>query len=336
MSLTFALDTQTGRVHNGSAGANGEIVMFKKQVFLGIALLALTSTADAAWPEKPITITVGFAAGGTTDVVARAVADIVSKKLGQPVVVENKPGAGGAVAMTTLKAMPADGYNLGVTTSTTITMDPQMAQLGFGLSDFTYLAATGEFPEAFIAKPETGWKTLADALQAIKTAGGKSSYSSSTSLDRLVTTVLGKKVGVSLVPVPTRSGAEVVTQVLGGHTQLGYSSGAYYPQAKEGKIAVLAVLGEQRLKALPDTPTLKELGYGLSSVNVVLFVAPKNLPADVTKALIDAFAAANADPAIVALLENRSLNAYVETGAALEKTMRSQSDAFKLLIDSAK
>ena len=309
-------------------------------VFLGAALLALTSmaqsTAQAAWPEKPITITVGFGAGGTTDVVARAVADLVSKKLGQPVIIENKPGAGGAVAMTTLKNMPADGYNLVATTSTTVTLDPQMTPLGYGLSDFTYIAATGEFPEAFIARPESGWKTVTDAFNAIKAAGGKSSYSSTTSLDRMVTAVLGKKLGLSLVPVPTRSGAEVVTQVLGGHTQLGYSSGAYYPQAKEGKIAVLAVLAEQRLKGLPDTPTLKELGYGLSSVNLVLFAAPKNLPADVAKTLIDAFAAVNADPTIAALLDNRSLNAFTETGAALEKSILSQSEGFKQLLEAAK
>ena len=202
--------------------------------------------------------------------------------------------------------------------------------------DFTYIAATGEFPEAFIARPENGWRTLADALQAIKNSGGKSTYSSSTSLDRMVATVLGKRVGISLVPVPTRSGAEVVTQVLGGHTQLGYSSGAYYPQAKEGKLAVLAVLGEKRLKALPETPTLNELGYELSSINVVLFVAPKNLPPDVATMLIDAFTAANADPAIVSLMENRSLNAFTETGGALEKLMLSQRNEFKRLIDAAK
>ncbi len=305
-------------------------------VFLGAALLALTTTAQAAWPEKPITITVGFGAGGTTDVVARAVADLVSKKLGQPVIIENKPGAGGAVAMTTLKNMPPDGYNLVATTSTTVTLDPQMTPLGYGLTDFTYIAATGEFPEAFIAKPESGWKTVTDAFNAIKASGGKSTYSSTTSLDRMVTTVLGKKLGLSLVPVPTRSGAEVVTQVLGGHTQLGYSSGAYYPQAKEGKIAVLAVLAEQRLKGLPDTPTLKELGYGLSSVNLVLFVAPKNLPADVARTLVDAFAAVNADPTIAALLDNRSLNAFTETGAALEKSILSQSEGFKQLLEAAK
>lgn len=232
--------------------------------------------------------------------------------------------------------MPADGYNLVSTTSTTITLDPQIAQLAFSPSDFTYIAATGEFPEAFIAKPESGWKTLTDAFNAIKAAGGKSTYSSSTSLDRMMTSVLSKQVGISLVPVPTRSGAEVVTQVLGGHTQLGYSSGAYYPQAKEGKLNVLAVLGEKRLKAMPNTPTLKELGYGLSSVNVVLFVAPKNLPADVAKTLTDAFAAANADPAIAALIENRSLNAFSETGTTLEKSIMGQSEAFKKLIEAAK
>lgn len=308
----------------------------RKTVLLGVALLALTSTAQAAWPEKPITITVGFGAGGTTDVVARAIADVVSKKLGQPVIIENKAGAGGAVAVTTLKSMPADGYNLGATTSTTITLDPQMTPLGFGVGDFTYIAATGEFPEAFIAKPESGWKTLTDAFNAIKAGGGKSTYSSSTSLDRMVTTVLARKVGISLVPVPTRSGAEVVTQVLGGHTQLGYSSGAYYPQAKEGKLSVLAVLGDKRLKGLPDAPTLKELGYGLSSVNAVLFVAPKNLPADIAKTLVDAFAAANADPAITALIEDRSLNVFSETGAVLEKSMISQSEGFKQLLEAAK
>lgn len=310
--------------------------MLKKTVLLGVALLVFMSTAQASWPEKPITISVGFGAGGTTDVVARAVADIVSKKLGQPVIIENKPGAGGAVAVTTLKSMPADGYNLVATTSTTITLDPQMTQLAFGVSDFTYIAATGEFPEAFIAKPESGWKTLADAFKAIQGSGGKSTYSSSTSVDRIMTAALGKKIGISLVPVPTRSGAEVVTQVLGGHTPLGYSSGAYYPQAKEGKLAVLAVLGEQRLKGLPETPTLKELGYGLSSVNVVLFVAPKNLPADVAKTLTDAFAAANADPAIVSLMENRSLTPFTEIGAALQKSMVSQSEGFKHLIEAAK
>lgn len=303
----------------------------------GAAFLGLMQTAAlAAWPEKPVTVTVGFGAGGTTDIVARAVAELVSKKLGQPVVVENKGGAGGAIAVTALSKQPADGYNLVATTSTTITLDPQITKLAFGLDDFTYVAATGEFPEAFIALPTSGWKTLKEAIDASKAASGKTNYASSTSLDRMITAALGKQTGVQLVPVPTRSGAEVVTQVIGGHTPLGYSSGAYYPQAKSGELAVLAVLGEQRLKGLPNVPTLKELGYGLSSVNLILFVAPKGLPADVAKTLYAAFAEAAADPSIIDLMEKRSLNPFVATGEALAKTIAGQSEDFKKLIEAAK
>jgi tripartite-type tricarboxylate transporter receptor subunit TctC len=317
--------------------STGEIIMRTRLAVIGAALLGLThTTAQAAWPEKPVIVTVGFGAGGTTDVVARAVAELVSKKLGQPVVVENKPGAGGAVAATALSKQAADGYNLVATTSTTITLDPQITKLGFEINDFTYVAATGEFPEAFIAPPKSGWKTLKEAIEAAKSSGGKTTYASSTSLDRMITAVLGKKTGVQFVPVPTRSGAEVVTQVIGGHTPIGYSSGAYYPQAKSGDLAVLAVLGENRLKGLPDVPTLKELGYGVSSVNLILFVAPKGLPADVAKTLYDAFSAAAADPSIVNLMEKRSLNPFVATGEALAKTIADQSEGFKQLIQASK
>lgn len=312
----------------------------RRSVLLGTALAAslalpMATSAWAEWPEKPITVTVGFGAGGTTDIAARAVADVVSRKLGQPVVVENKPGAGGAVAATALTKMPADGYNLVATTSTTITLDPQMTKLAFTPEDFTYVAAVGEFPEAFIALPSKGWKNLSDALAAAK-AAGRMNYASSTSLDRMVTAVLGKKVGAQLVPVPTRSGAEVVTQVMGGHVDLGYSSGAYFPQAKAGELAVMAVLGEKRLAAFPDVPTLKELGYGISSVNLILFVAPKGLPADVAEKLYAAFAAAGADPSVVELMDKRALANVVETGATLAKTIHSQSADFARLIEEAK
>lgn len=319
--------------------------MRKRLALLGISMLLLGQTgilplghsgAQAAWPEKPVTVTVGFGAGGTTDVVARAVADLVSKTLGQPVIVENRPGAGGAVAATALTKLPADGYNLVATTSTTITLDPQVTKLGFGIDDFTYVAATGEFPEAFIALPKSGWKTLKDAIEAAKASGGKTTYASSTALDRMITAALGKRTGLQLVPVPTRSGAEVVTQVMGGHTPLGYSSGAYYPQAKSGEVVALAVLGEKRLKGLPNVPTLKELGYGLSSVNLILFVAPKGLPADIAKRLYAAFAAAAADPTINDLMEKRSLNPFVATGDALARTIASQSEGFKQLLEASK
>jgi tripartite-type tricarboxylate transporter receptor subunit TctC len=303
--------------------ASGKRSMTRKLIYRAAAVLAACSfaisAAHAAWPEKPITITVGFGAGGTTDVAARAVGELVSKKLGQPVVIENKPGAGGAVAATALTKQAADGYNLVALTSTTIALDPQMTPLGYGLDDFTYIAAIGDFPEGFIALPKHGWKTLSDAFAANK-ANGKLTYASTTSLDRMM----------------TKGGAEAVTQVLGGHVDLAYSSGAYYPQAKAGNLSVLAVLSDKRVGGLPDVPTLKELGYGVSSVNLILYVAPKNLPADIKAKLTAAFEEAGKDPSTVALMEKRSLNNIVLTGDELAKTMKAHAESYKQLIEASK
>src|SRR5262245_56961773 len=272
-------------------------------------VLAAAPNADAAWPEKPVTITVGFGAGGTTDVAARAVGEVLSKHLGQPVVIENKPGAGGALAATALMKAPADGYSLVANTSTTMTFDPHATPLAYGVDDFTYLAAIGEFPEAYIALPDKGWKTLADAVAAGKGKG--LTYASTTSIDRVVSALIAKKTGTALSAVPTRGGAEAVTQVMGGHVDLAYSSGAYFPQAKAGQVKVLAVLGDKRLIGIPEAPTLLELGFDIASVNLVVFMAPKSLPADIRDKLTSAFAAAAKDEKIVDLMDKRNLGDIV-------------------------
>lgn len=300
----------------------------------GVAL-GLASPALAAFPDKPVTITVGFNAGGTTDIVARAVADVVSKELGQPVVIENRGGAGGAVATTMVSKAAADGYNLVATTSTTITLDPQIGKLAFTPDDFTYIAAIGAFPEAYIALPGKGWKTLKDAVAAAKAAGSLT-VASSTSLDRMITAYLAKSAGTKLNVVPTKSGAEVVTQVMGGHVDLGYSSGAYYPQAKAGELLALGVLGDQRLAGLPNVPTLKEQGYDISSVNLILFAAPKSLPADVTQKLIAAFTAAGKDPSVLALLDKRSVSSQIEFGDTLAKTIKAHVESYGKLVAATK
>jgi tripartite-type tricarboxylate transporter receptor subunit TctC len=305
--------------------------------WLLLAVLACGSAAApalAAWPDKPITITVGFGAGGTTDVAARVVGEVLSRQLGQQVIIENKPGAGGAVAATQLMNAATDGYNLVVNTSTTMTFDPHATPLAFGVDDFTYIAAIGELPEAYIALPDKGWKTLNDALAAGKQGG--LNYASTTSIDRVVSALIAKKSGTQLSAVPTRGGAEAVTQVMGGHVDLAYSSGAYLPQAKAGQVKVLAVLSDKRLTGLPDAPTLLELGYDIASVNLILFMAPKGLPADVRDALLSAFANAAKDAKVVELMDSRNLGDVVLFGDKLTETMRTHSTRFKQMIDRSK
>jgi tripartite-type tricarboxylate transporter receptor subunit TctC len=299
-----------------------------------LAYGAATAPAGAAWPDKPITITVGFGAGGTTDVAARVVGEVLSRQLGQQVIIENKAGAGGAVAATQLMKAAPDGYSLVANTSTTMTFDPHATPLAFGVDDFTYIAATGELPEAYIALPDKGWKTLADALAAGK-AGGLN-YASTTSIDRVVSAIIAKKSGTALSAVPTRGGAEAVTQVMGGHVDLAYSSGAYFPQAMAGQVKVLAVLSDKRLKGLPEAPTLLELGFDLASVNLILFMAPKGLPADVRDALLAAFANAAKDEKVVDLMDKRNLGDVVLFGDKLAEAMRAHSSRFKDMIDRSK
>jgi tripartite-type tricarboxylate transporter receptor subunit TctC len=309
--------------------------MPRTSVIVAAAMIALAGApAQAAWPERPVTITVAYGAGGTTDVVARAVGEALSKALGQPVIIENRPGAGGALATKALTNVKPDGYSLVGTTSTSITLDPQLTQLGYGLDDFTYIAAVGQFPEAFVALPSKNWKTIDDALDSAK-AKGRLNYASTTTVDRMIATVIGKKAGTTLVPVPTKGGAEAVAQVLGGHVELAYSSGAWYPQAKAGDLAVMAVLGDSRLPEFPNAPTLRELGYDVSSINLIAFVAPKGLPDEVRKKLEDGFSQAAKDQAVVKLMDQRGLNNFVEIGDVLSRTMHSHSENYAKMIGAA-
>lgn len=307
----------------------------KKSFICAAFAVLLTGTGHAQdnWPDKPITIQVGFGAGGTTDIVARAVGEVVSRQLGQPVIIENRPGAGGAVAATALSRQKADGYTLVATTSTTLTLDPLINKLGYNADDFTYVAAIGQFPEAYIALPNKNWKTLKDATAAAKETG-QMTVASNTALDKMLTAYIAKQDGVTLKPVPTRSGAEVVTQIMGGHLDMGYSSGAYYPQAENGDVVVLAALADTRISGLPDVPTLKELGYDVSSVNLVMFVAPKDLPADIQAKLSQAFNEAGRDPAVVDLLKRRSVDAVNLNGTALKETVAEHIAGYQKLIQA--
>lgn len=308
-----------------------EMNRFLRVACFALLTACLTSAAKAEFPNQPITITVAFAPGGTVDVVARMVGESLSKELKQPVVIKSRPGGGGAVAVTSLLKQKPDGYNIVVTTSTTLTLDPQVSKLAFGLDDFTFVATTGEFPEALIALPKSGWSTLADALKTAKEKG-ELTFGSSTPLDKILAAYLSKKSGAKLSPVPFNGGAEVVTNVMGGHVDLGYSSGAYYPQAKSGDLTVLALLGRDRLATLPNAPTLKELGYDVSSVNHILYLAPKGLPADVKERLTKAFNAAVADKSVVDLMDQRSLNPISLTGPELDEAMKNQADSYGTLL----
>lgn len=312
-------------------------IVGKYLIGLGALAAALSSAppAMAEFPEKPLTIIVGFGAGGGVDTVSRAATVALSEALGQPVAVKNQPGAGGGLAVTALKSMPADGYNIVATTSTTLTFDPHTQDLTFNVDDFDYLAAFGVFPEALIALPSRGWKTFADTVAEAKEKGEPLSYASTTSVDRVVVGLVARQEGITLNATPTKGGTEAVAQTLGGHVDFAYSSGTYYAQAEAGNLSVLAVLGEERIDGFPDAPTLRELGYDTSSMNMVLFLAPKGLPDDVKAKLTEAFAAAAKNEQLLSTLKQRNMGSFVPVGADISALIHKQSEQFEAAVKAS-
>jgi len=306
-----------------------------KSFAAAILFCTAPNAVHAAWPEKPINIVAGYAAGGLVDLISRAVGEVISRDLNQPVIVENRAGAGGAVASTGLMRLPADGYHLVATTSTTMTLDPQLSKLAFSVDDFAYVAAIGEFYDGFFALPSRGWTTLNDAVASAKSSG-QLEYASTMAIDRMLTSLIAKRAGVKLVPVPTTGGADAISKVLGGHMAFGYNTGSYYPLAKEGRLTVLALSGKDRIPDLPNVPTLNDLGYGAAAVSLIVFAAPKGTPDAILKRLESAFAAAAKDPKVAELIKQRGLKPFAEFGQTLQATMRSHAEDNRKLIQESK
>ncbi len=300
---------------------------------IALGLVAFGATAKAEFPDKPVNVVVGFGAGGGVDTISRAAAAALSDSLGQPIVIQNRPGAGGGLAVTALKSEAADGYTIVATTSTTLTFDPHAKDIGFSVDDFEYIAAFGVFPEALVALPSRGWKTFADTIAEAKKSGGLT-YASTTSIDRVVLAAIAKKEGVKISPVPTKGGAEAVAQTLGGHVDFAYSSGTYYAQAKAGKLSVLAGLGDKRIGGFEDVPTLRELGYDASSVNMILFLTPKGIPAAAKAKLVAAFNVAAKDQKLLDVLAKRNMGSVTLVGSDIESAIHEQSKQFKAALSS--
>jgi len=300
---------------------------------VGMTLAVMAGPALAEYPEEEIMITVGFGPGGGVDTITRAAADTLSDALGQPIVVNNQPGAGGGLAMTGLKAKAEDGYHLVAAISTTVSFDPHAGSVAYGIDDFEYIAAFGVFPEALVALPSRGWKDFSEVIAAAKEAPNGLTYASTTSLDRVVLKSIAEKEGVVLKPVPTKGGAEAVAQTLGGHVDFAYSSGTYYAQAKAGELMVLAGLGTDPVPGFESAPTLNGLGYDISSVNMVIYVAPAGLPEEVKSKLVTAFQEAAKSQAVLDILAKRNMGSFTLTGAEFEEQIRAQSAQFKAAME---
>jgi tripartite-type tricarboxylate transporter receptor subunit TctC len=273
-----------------------------RRLVLGAAMFAalLPMSAQAAYPDRPITMVVPFAAGGPTDTVARALAASMEKSLGQPVVVENKASAGGIVAPGEIARATPDGYRILIHHIGMATSPALYRKLAYKpVDDFVHLGLVNAVPMTLIAKPTFPANNLADAVKHIK-ANAKSINLANAGLgaaSHLCGLMFQAAIDTDLTTVPYKGTGPAMTDLIGGQTDLMCDqTTSTTPQIKAGKVKVYAVTSSQRIDAIKEVPTAAEAGLkGLELSIWHGLYAPKGTPADIAKKLNGALRAALKD-----------------------------------------
>ena len=293
------------------------------------AFVAVGAQAQEAWPAKPIRFVVPYLAGGTTDLVARTTGDYVSKKLGQPVVVENRPGAGGNIGMEAVAKAAPDGYTIGFGAISTNALNPHIyKKMAFDpRKDFTGVSLLGYSTIVLEVAPSVPARNVAEFIAYAKTKPGLTygTAGAGTSM-HLAGAMFGQMTGTELTHVPYKGSAPGINDLLGGHLPVMFDNlPASLPHIQAGKLRALAVAGKARSPSLPDVPTLAEAGlkgYGVDPWFGVF--GPAGMNPKVTERLSEAFREALADPAVKDKLVKAGFTPEGSTGAALDQLAHSE------------
>ncbi|ART56986.1 ABC transporter substrate-binding protein [Acidovorax carolinensis] len=273
---------------------------------LGLAALATapSALADTAWPTRPITFVVPGAAGGTTDTPARFMAQKLGERLGQSIVVDNKPGAGGMLGTGLVARAQPDGYTVlvGNTGSNAINYTAYQ-KLTYKPEDFIALTDMISFANVLVVPVKSPIKSLKDLVAAAKREPGKLAFSSAGvgQTTHLMGELLRQSAGVDVVHVPYKGSAPATMAIVGGETQFMFDNlTGSLGHIKDGKLRALAVTGATREPELPDVPTMTELGMkDFDKVGWMGFFVPSKTPPDIVKKLTDNLIAVLKDPAVV-------------------------------------
>jgi tripartite-type tricarboxylate transporter receptor subunit TctC len=262
-----------------------------------IACSAAASQAQPAWPTKPIRILVGYAPGGSTDVTARIIAQALSERLGQPVIIENRPGAAGNIAAEAAAKADPDGATITLSTSSTFATNPSLYKsLPFDVqADFAPIALTAFIPNLLVVNPSVPASTVTELIAYLKANPDKVNFGSSGngSSQHISAALFNAMAGVQMAHISYRGGAPAVTDLLGGQVQVIFAPLAeVLQQVRAGKLRALGITTATRSPLLPDVPTIAETlpGYEVRLWNGLL--APAKTPPDIieriNRATIDA------------------------------------------------
>jgi tripartite-type tricarboxylate transporter receptor subunit TctC len=298
--------------------------------------------AQPVFPAKPITLIVPFPPGGSTDIIGRIVADALSKQLGQPVVVDNKAGAGGAIGARAIASANADGYTLGLATVSTHVINPLVqpnAAKYDPIKDFTLVSQIASIPNVVSINPSVPAKTIKEFLAHTKNNPGKLNYATpgSGSLGHLMGEAFKSDGKVFITHIPYRGAGPALNDVLAGQVQVLFDNlPSSLPHIQSGKLVPLAIASKARLPNLPNVPTFAEAG--LPSVNDsawVGLIAPARLPVDIEKRLASALGTVLAQPDVKSKFDLLLAQANANTSAEFQKALVAHIEKTRNLINTA-
>lgn len=255
----------------------------------GLSAAAAPALAQAAnWPDKPIRFVVPYPPGTPPDILTRYVADRIAKPLGQPVLVENKLGAGGSIGTDFVAHAAPDGYTFLVTPSGTLTIAPSVRKLNYSADDFVPVAQLGATYAIATVRPDAPFASYKEFVAAARARPGKYTFASNGtgSATQLIGLLLHREAGIDVVEVPYKGATDSMTDLIGGRVDIMYAP-VTLAQIKAGRLKGLATISERRNPEIPDVPALAEQGFDISRLpsNWFGILAPRGLPAGIVDKL---------------------------------------------------
>jgi tripartite-type tricarboxylate transporter receptor subunit TctC len=309
------------------------------RALIGLAFLAFSAAAQAQFPSKPLRVVVPFPAGSATDTIARILSASVSQAIGQPVVVDNKAGADGAIAAAEVVKAAPDGYTMLMATNSPMSAVPAMKKVPpyDPVADFTPVTDVGRYTFFVVVHPSVPGKTLAEFIDYARANPGRINYATGNTTGIVSTAFFASLAGIQMVHVPYKGEPQAVVDLLAGRVQfLIASSTTTTPHIREGKLRALATTLSARSAILPEVPTIAEAGMPQFSLTswAGLF-APARLPRDILDRLNREFVAAMGRPEVQAAMEKQAFALSPSSPEKLGELVKEQLESYRRVLAAA-
>jgi len=310
-----------------------------KRLLISACAILLSASAGAQYPAKPVRIVVPFPAGSATDTITRILAQSISPALGQPMIVDNKPGADGAIAAAEVAKAPPDGYTLLMATNSPMSAVPAMKKSPpyDPVSDFTPITDIGRYTFFLYVNTSVPAKSFQELIAHAKANPGKLAYATGNTTGIVSFAQMNALAGISMLHVPYKGEPQGITDLVGGRVQVMWATPTTgLPHVKDGKLRALVTQLAKRSHLLPDVPTIHEAGMPKFTITswAALF-GPAKLPKDIVARLHKEFTAAMARPDVQAQMEKQAFLMTPSTPEKLGEFVKEQMESYRTILRAA-